>query len=148
MTSYYYRSGRHERYLSYYRSLPKEHFVYLIHIPDDAVGKLGRTCRLPYRLRNLSAALYKPYSLYLIRCTDGAESLKLERHMRSTLKHRHVKGEWHQTTPQEVESLLIEDFRHLSLEPDEEKKHTRFPPMMMNTSPLNTKPVDFTVTMD
>jgi hypothetical protein len=118
MTSRYFTQGGRERYLQKYRSSPKRFYCYLLVIPTDGVAKAGRTCRLSYRMRNLSAAIYRDHELYLIECGTSQESLKLEKYLKTQLKHKHIRGEWfHTTRPTDVQSLLVGEFGHLLLVP-------------------------------
>lgn len=95
----------------------KQHYVYLIHIESDNVAKIGRTCRLKHRLKNLNQGLYKPFKVYLIHCNSGCESLALEKSLHKALQHKHVKGEWFRgTEPELIQSLLVApDWGHLLL---------------------------------
>lgn len=116
MTSRYFTAGGRERYLQKYRSAPKEYFCYLLVIPSDDVAKVGRTCRLSYRMRNLFAAIYRQHELYLIQCETSHESLKLEKYLKKKLSHKNIRGEWFASVkPECVQSLLIDDFGHLLL---------------------------------
>jgi hypothetical protein len=135
MTSRYFTAGGRERYLQKYRSAPKEYFCYLLLIPSDDVAKVGRTCRLSYRMRNLFAAIYRQHELYLIQCETSQESLKLEKHIKKKLQHKHIRGEWfHTTRPADVQSLLVDDFGHLLLI---NKESVEPPPVAKVNAPPN-----------
>jgi len=96
----------------------KEHYVYLVHIPGDNVGKVGRTSRLKNRLHNLRQAIYRPHEVYVICCHSAAESMSLEKALKKMLPN-HISGEWYSgVTPEQVQSLLVApDHGHLLLVP-------------------------------
>lgn len=103
-----------------YRLTPKKYICYIIYVEQDSMTKVGRTCRLQYRLNNLRTGFYRKHEVYVIHCRSGHESLLLERYFKKELKQRHVIGEWHaNVTPEDVQSLLVGDFGHLLLEPHE-----------------------------
>lgn len=97
-----------------YRSTPKTYYVYLICV-DDGPMKIGSTCRLKHRVKNLSAGIWLPYQTHLIRCNDAKESLSLERHLQKSLVSKRIKGEWFESNVADVETLLTGSFSHLSL---------------------------------
>lgn len=103
-----------------YRLTPKKYICYIIYVPQDFMAKVGRTCRLQYRLNNLRTGIYRPHEVFVIHCRSGHESLTLERFFKKELKQRHVVGEWYEkVTPSDIQSLLINDFGHLLLVPHE-----------------------------
>lgn len=97
----------------------KDHCVYLVHVPEDQVTKVGRSCHLTHRLKNLRAGIYRDHEVYVIRCASSKESLELEKFLHMALRANHVKGEWYNTvTPEQVQSMLImPNYGHLLLEP-------------------------------
>jgi hypothetical protein len=92
-------------------------------------------------MRNLSAAIYRDHKLYLIECTSGQESLKLEKHLKNKLKPKNIRGEWFASIrPECVQSLLVDDFAHLLLTSSEPESPTPVPH-------LNQSPPDFNITL-
>lgn len=104
-----------------YRLTPKKYICYIIYVPQDSVCKIGRTCRLQYRLNNLRTGIYREHEVFVIHCRSGYESLTLERHFHKTLKGKHLMREWFEdVTPRDIQSLLVmPDYGHLLLVPHE-----------------------------
>lgn len=124
-----------------YRLTPKRYICYIIYVADDSVCKIGRTCRLQYRLNNLRTGIYRKHEVFVIHCQSAHESLMLERFLKRQLKPRHVVGEWHSSTcPEDIQALLVNDFGHLLLEPYE--ANTDEIPHVHNRKPEEKKTFD------
>lgn len=107
----------------FYRLQPKRHYCYLIWCPTEKKAKIGRTCRLHHRLKNLRASLWVTNEeVYVIRVHNSNESLKLERFLHKAFASRHVVREWYGgVTPEDVAAVLTHNhgFGHLLLAPHE-----------------------------
>lgn len=126
-----------------YRLTRKDHYVYLVHIPQDGVAKIGRTCRLKHRLHNLRQSLYRSHAVYVIACSCANESLRLEKYIMSKLP-RKITGEWFsEATPADVQSLLINEWGHLLLVPYDAPNETEIPKANIITHTQN----NFTITL-
>jgi hypothetical protein len=114
-------SNQHFRQRLFYRLQPKKHYVYLVWCPTEQKSKLGRTCRISHRLKNLRQALWTTdEQIYIVRVHTSSESLKLERFLKKTFCAKHVIREWFSgVSPEDLASVLTHDngFAHLLLVP-------------------------------
>ena len=99
-------SARRVKFLELYRSTRKEYCIYVLHIPEDSVCKIGRSSRMSFRIRNLRASIYKKHTIHIIRCSGAEESLHLDRYLKKTLKAHHRIGEFYDISPEKIEQIL------------------------------------------
>lgn len=129
-------SRRQSIFLQNYRSRPKVYHVYFIHVPEDGTTKVGRSCRLFYRLKNLRQSIYKEHTIHVVTCTDGKESGSLETHLKKVLIDHHISGEWFRVGLDKINELITRIHPHLLFTPLEEEQ----PPLYKKTELLVLEP--------
>lgn len=102
------RSHFHHRFL--YSLAPKRHYCYLVYLEKEQKSKIGRTCRLSHRLKNLRQSIWcTDVKVFVMRLSNSSESLRMERFLKKQLAPYHLVREWYNgefVTPQYVSSLL------------------------------------------
>jgi len=86
-------------------------YCYIIKIDGKDIYKVGKTCRLKYRLINLNQAIYDNWDIYhLISCENNESALAIERRLISQLKDYRLNGkrEWFLIKKEQMDQILNE----------------------------------------